>query len=209
MEAVGAGCWGRICATLIAKLLNYLLHSLKLHWVCFSGKVLSMVLKYAACKTRSHDGKSVRWTDRWVYLHFKSTLLQILWKISLLYFFFFPGCASFTTTNSSFLLLFAFHWTHVGRPGGCHLTAPWFDPDLPLLSVWSVACSPHIRLGVLWVLWFPNDSQKHACRRIGYAKLPIGLNEWLCVPMEIPSKVYSNLMANVPGLDFGSTPWPG
>lgn len=95
MEAVGAGCWGRICATLIAKLLNYLLHSLKLHWVCFSGKVLSMVLKYAACKTRSHDGKSVRWTDRWVYLHFKSTLLQILWKISLLFFFFFPRMCLF------------------------------------------------------------------------------------------------------------------
>lgn len=37
----------------------------------------------------------------------------------------------------------------------------WTKPELRLLSVCSVVCSPHGYVGFLWVLCFPPSSQKH------------------------------------------------
>lgn len=55
--------------------------------------------------------------------------------------------------------------------------SPQFDPELRLLSMWSVECSL-LAHGYLWVLWFPPTSPKiYISSLTGYSKLPLSVNE--------------------------------
>lgn len=62
----------------------------------------------------------------------------------------------------------------MGSIATSQLKGPW------LLSVQSFACSPHVCMGVSWVLQFPHV-QKLAGRQIGNSELPLGVTEFVNV----------------------------
>lgn len=74
--------------------------------------------------------------------------------------------------------------------------------------MWSSACSPHVHIGFLWVLWFFSPSpKKHTSQCTGKNKLPLVVNE--CVDGAlwwpgVPLRVYSCLTHSVPRIGFGS-----
>lgn len=91
------------------------------------------------------------------------------------------------------------HSGAAGTVGASQLQGPRLDPELMLIYVRSLACSPSVPVGFLQVLWLPLTSQKH-----NYAKLSLGVNEPvnLCVHSV---RVYSHLFPSIPGIGFGST----
>lgn len=66
------------------------------------------------------------------------------------------------------------------------------------VSVWSLTCSPHIRLGFLQFLL---TSQKHASKWLGNTESPLGVNVcvhdvlgWIAIPIQdvfLPQAVFS------------------
>lgn len=54
---------------------------------------------------------------------------------------------------------------------------PWLNPELKLLFMQGFASSPC----VLWGVWFPSTSSKHADRWIDYTNLPLAIQKCVCV----------------------------
>lgn len=69
----------------------------------------------------------------------------------------------------------------VGSIAASQHQGPAFDPEHSLLPVWSFPCSCVSVWFYHFSIWFPLISQKPSDRLINYSKLPLSVNECVCV----------------------------